>query len=30
VEIAAGGLRWFTTDGPLADALALLSEPENH
>lgn len=30
VEIAPDGLRWFTTDGPLADALALLSEPENH
>lgn len=30
VEITPDGLRWFTTDGPLADALAPLSEPENH
>lgn len=30
VEIGSSGLHWFTTDGPLADALALLSEPENH
>ena len=29
VEITPDGLRWFTTDGPLADALAPLSEPEN-
>ena len=29
VEIRPGGLDWFTTDGPLADALALLSKPRS-
>lgn len=29
VEIGPGGLRWFTTDGPLADALSPLSSPRN-